>query len=213
MNMKKAIIFDMGGVLVDLDVEAAKQAFKDSLDYNEIDNIIDACHQKGFFSDMEEGKITADEFRARVLAGSKEGASPDDVDKALQHILVGIEPYKGALLRKLSEKYDIYMLSNNNPICVPKAAEMFEEAGFSMERDFRKCFISYQMKTLKPSAEFYKAVVREIGIPAEMMLFIDDSQSNVDGAIAAGLPAAYYEPGTDLARLLADELDDPSIAE
>ena len=213
MNMKKAIIFDMGGVLVDLDVEAAKQAFKDSLDYNEIDNIIDACHQKGFFSDMEEGKITADEFRARVLAGSKGGASPDDVDKALQHILVGIEPYKGALLRKLSEKYDIYMLSNNNPICVPKAAEMFEEAGFSMERDFRKCFISYQMKTLKPSAEFYKAVVREIGIPAEMMLFIDDSQSNVDGAIAAGLPAAYYEQGTDLARLLADELDDPSIAE
>lgn len=213
MNMKKAIIFDMGGVLVDLDVEAAKQAFKDSLDYNEIDNIIDACHQKGFFSDMEEGKITADEFRARVLAGSKEGASPDDVDKALHHILVGIEPYKGALLRKLSEKYDIYMLSNNNPICVPKAAEMFEEAGFSMERDFRKCFISYQMKTLKPSAEFYKAVVREIGIPAEMMLFIDDSQSNVDGAIAAGLPAAYYEPGTDLALLLADELDDPSIAE
>ena len=211
--MKKAIIFDMGGVLVDLDVEAAKQAFKDSMDYNEIDNIIDACHQKGFFSDMEEGKITADEFRARVLAGSKEGASPDDVDKALQHILVGIEPYKGALLRKLSEKYDIYMLSNNNPICVPKAAEMFEEAGFSMERDFRKCFISYQMKTLKPSAEFYKAVVREIGIPAEMMLFIDDSQSNVDGAIAAGLPAAYYEQGTDLARLLADELDDPSIAE
>ena len=51
MNLKKAIIFDMGGVLVDLDVEAAKQAFKDSLNYTEIDNIIDACHQKGFFSD------------------------------------------------------------------------------------------------------------------------------------------------------------------
>lgn len=211
--MKKAIIFDMGGVLVDLDVEAAKQAFKDSLNYTEIDNIIDACHQKGFFSDMEEGKITADEFRARVLAGSREGSLPEDVDKALHHILVGIEPYKGPLLRKLAEKYDVYMLSNNNPICVPKAAQMFEEAGFSMENDFKKCFISYQMKALKPSAEFYRAVVAAIGIPSEEMLFIDDSQSNVDGAIAAGLPAVYYEQGSDLARLLAEELDDPSIAE
>ena len=43
------------------------------------------------------------------------------------------------------------------------------------------------------------------------MLFIDDSQKNVDGAIAAGLPAVYYEPGTDLAALLADALGDPSI--
>ena len=80
-----------------------------------------------------------------------------------------------------------------------------------MEEDFKKCYISYQMGALKPSAEFYKAVMEDIGGPAENMLFIDDSQKNVDGAIAAGLPAVYYEPGTDLAALLADALGDPSI--
>ena len=205
--MKKAIIFDMGGVLVDLDVEAAKQAFKDSLDYNEIDNIIDACHQKGFFSDMEEGKITADEFRARVLAGSKEGASPDDVDKALHHILVGIEPYKGALLRKLSEKYDIYMLSNNNAICLPRSRRIFAEAGIPLEDIFRKCYFSFEMRALKPSEAFYKAVMEDIGMEPENMLFVDDSQKNVDGAVAAGLPAVYYEPGTDLEMLLDKVLE------
>ena len=56
-----------------------------------------------------------------------------------------------------------------------------------------------------------QAVMEDIGGPAENMLFIDDSQKNVDGANAAGLPAVYYEPGTDLAALLADALGDPSI--
>ena len=63
------------------------------------------------------------------------------------------------------------------------------------------------MKALKPSEAFYKAVINEIGLPSEEMLFIDDSQKNVDGAIAAGLPSIYYEPGTDLAKLLDDTLN------
>ena len=55
---------------------------------------------------------------------------------------------------------------------------------------------------LKPSEAFYKAVMKEIGLPASEMIFIDDSQKNVDAAIAAGLPAAWYEPGTDLAAVV-----------
>ena len=60
---------------------------------------------------------------------------------------------------------------------------------------------------LKPSEEFYKAVVAQIGLPAEQMFFIDDSQKNVDGALAAGLPAVYYEPGTDLEALISNTLE------
>ena len=197
----KAIIFDMGGVLIDLDVEACRRAFKEELGFYEIDDILDPCHQKGIFGEMEAGRVTGDEFRDFVLSRSKDSVSREDVDHALHHILVGIEPYKAQLLSRLSKDYDIYMLSNNNPIVVPLAQRMFEEAGFSMERDFRKCYISYQMKMLKPSEDFYKAVIADIGLPAEEMLFIDDSKANVDAAIAAGLPAVWYEPGSDL-RLL-----------
>jgi putative hydrolase of the HAD superfamily len=68
------------------------------------------------------------------------------------------------------------------------------------------------MKALKPSDAFYKRVLEQIDRPAEELLFIDDSQKNVEGAIAAGLPSVYYNPATDLAALLADVLGDPSLA-
>ena len=201
----------MGGVLVDLDLEDCKKAFIENLGFNEINVILDPCHQKGIIGELEEGLVTADEFRAYVLERSNPGAQPHLVDESLWRILVSIEPKKVDLLKKLSQKYDLYMLSNNNPVCLPRAEVIFAEAGFPMYEGFKKCYISSEMKALKPSEKFYKAVVEDIALPAEEMLFIDDSQRNVDGAIAAGLPAVYYKPGTDLAGVLAEALCDSSI--
>jgi len=204
----KAIVFDMGGVIVDLDIEDCKRAFKEYLGYYRIDELIDPCHQKGIYGDLEEGKISGDEFRRIVLQDSDPGALAENVDKAMWHILTGISPYKAEMLKRLSESYDLYLLSNNNPVCLPRAKAIFEDAGIPLEKIFRKCFYSFEMKALKPSKTFYKAVVREIGLPAERMFFIDDSQKNVDGAIAAGLPAVYYEPGTDLEALINNVLEE-----
>ena len=209
----KAIIFDMGGVIVDLDIEDCKRAFKEYLGYYRIDELIDPCHQKGIYGDLEEGKISGDEFRRIVLQDSDPGALAENVDKAMWHILTGISPYKVEMLKRLSESYDLYLLSNNNPVCLPRAKAIFEDAGIPLEKIFRKCFYSFEMKALKPSETFYKAVVREIGIPAEQMFFIDDSQKNVDGAIAAGLPAVYYEPGTDLEALIYGVLNKEEVAD
>ncbi|MBR5299885.1 MAG: HAD family phosphatase [Bacteroidales bacterium] len=206
--MIKAIIFDMGGVLVDLDIEDCKRAFKEYLGYEKIDELIDPCHQKGIYGDLEEGKISGDEFRKFVLEESRPGSVAEDVDRAMWHILTGIEPYKISMLKKLSEKYDLYLLSNNNEVCLPRSKAMFAEAGAPMETLFKKCFYSFEVKAQKPSEVFYNTVVAEIGLPAEQMFFIDDSQKNVDGAIAAGLPAVYYQPGTDLEALIAKTLEE-----
>ena len=199
---RKALIFDMGGVLVDLDIEDCKRAFKEYLGYEKIDEIIDPCHQKGIYGDLEEGKLTAEEFRTIVLSESRPGSSAEDVDRAMWHILVGIEPYKIDMLKRLAGRYDLYMLSNNNAVCLPRSRQLFADAGAPLEDIFRKCYFSFEMKALKPSQAFYKTVMEDIGIAPEDMLFIDDSQKNVEGSIRAGLPAVYYEPGTDLEALI-----------
>jgi putative hydrolase of the HAD superfamily len=209
--MNKAIIFDMGGVLVDLDIEGCKDTFRRELDYQNIDKIIDPCHQKGIWGDLEEGVLSAEEFRKTVLAESRPGATDKDVDEAMSKILVGIAPYKADLLRKMKEGYDLYMLSNNNAICLPYSSAMFTEAGVPLATTFIRCFMSFEMKALKPSADFYKRVMAEIGRPSDELLFIDDSQVNVDAAIAAGLPSVYYKPGTDLSALLAEVLEDEAL--
>ena len=124
------------------------------------------------------------------------------------HILVGIEPYKIDMLKRLACRYDLYMLSNNNAVCLPRSRQLFADAGAPLEDIFRKCYFSFEMKALKPSRAFYKAVMEDIGIAPEDMLFIDDSQKNVEGSIRAGLPAVYYEPGTDLEALIDKVLEE-----
>ena len=201
----------MGGVLVDLDVEDCKNAFKQLLGYHKIDELIDPCHQKGIYGDLEEGTMSAEDFRDAVLRDSFPGSRPELVDEAMWHILSGINPYKAELLNRLAGSYDLYLLSNNNPVCMPRSRRLFEEAGAPLDKIFRKCFLSYEMKALKPSEAFYRSVISQIGLSSDQMLFIDDSQKNVDGSLAAGLPAVYYEPGSDLSALLAEALDDPDI--
>lgn len=196
---------------MDLDVEDCKNAFKQLLGYHKIDELIDPCHQKGIYGDLEEGTMSAEDFRDAVLRDSFPGSRPELVDEAMWHILSGINPYKAELLNRLAGSYDLYLLSNNNPVCMPRSRKLFEQAGVPLDKVFRKCFLSYEMRALKPSEAFYRSVISQIGLPSDQMLFIDDSQKNVDGALAAGLPSVYYEPGTDLSALLAEVLEDPAL--
>ena len=218
--MIKAIIFDLGGVLIDLDLERCKKAFVEDVGYRKIDELLDAWHQKGFYSDLEEGKLSEDEFRRKIIegavsavhpvpaAGSELPAGPepmcgpavasDDVDHAMWALLTGIEQYKIDFLRELSGKYDLYLLSNNNGISMVRCRQIFKEAGLPMEKVFRKQYLSYEMKMLKPSPQIYRAVIDDIGLSPDEMLFIDDSVSNVAAAASLGIHAVQYVPGADL---------------
>lgn len=204
--MIKAIVFDLGGVLIDLDLERCRKAFREDLGYRDIDLLLDPFHQKGFYSDLEEGVISEDEFRSRILAGSRPGARPEDVDHAMWALLTGISRYKISMLRELAGKYDLYLLSNNNSISMARCREMFSEAGLPLDRAFRHLFLSYQMKMLKPSPMIYEAAVAAIGLPAREILFIDDSEANVKAAGQTGLCTLLYRPGTDLKAALEERL-------
>ena len=201
--MVKAIVFDLGGVLIDLDLDRSIRAFREILGYEKITELLDPCHQKGIYGDMEAGLITADEFRSEVLRESRPGCTPADVDRAMEGLLVGMDPAKVPLLHALAEKYPVYCLSNNNEISVPLMHRIYDQVGLDWKRVFRKEFISCRMKMLKPSREIFDAAAAEIGLLAGEILFVDDSQRNVDAAIAAGWQAEHYEQGTDLAACIA----------
>ena len=204
--MVKAIVFDLGGVLIDLSFENCVRAFVDILGFERIYELLDLSHQKGIYGDMEAGLVTADEFRAEVLRGSRPGAVPADVDRCMAALLTGMDPAKVPLLERLAEKYAVYGLTNNNEISVARMHEIYEENGLDWQRVFRKEFISCRMKLMKPSREIFDAAAAEIGFPPEEILFVDDSQTNVDGAIAAGWQSVLYVQGTDLGACIANYL-------
>lgn len=201
--MIKAILFDAGGVLLDLDLTDCKAAFKGILGYDKIDELLDPCHQKGIYGDMEEGKISADEFVSAVLAESRSGSTPEMVDRCMAALLKGIQPYKADYLKSLAARgYDLYMLTNNNEISWAHFQRIFNDAGIPIEKTFRQYFLSCRLGMLKPAPELFRQVIGSIGLPPEEILFVDDSEKNAAAGKAAGMMSLHYVPGTDLAELI-----------
>ena len=204
--MIKAILLDLGGVLIDLDLAACRKAFIEILGFNKIDELLDPCHQKGIYSDLEEGKISVDEFRALVIKDSKPGSDPMDVDRCMEALLSGMDPAKVPFLVELADMYEVYALTNNNPIAMRRFHEIYEENGLDYRKVFRHEFISSEMKLLKPDLRIFRQAVEGMGLDASEILFVDDSQSNVDAAASVGLNSVRYVPGTDLRETIETAL-------
>ena len=202
--MVKAIVFDIGGVLVDLDLKRCIRAFREILGFERITELLDASHQKGIYGEMEAGRLSAQRFRECILAESRPGCTGADVDRAMAALLMGVPETTAQVVKDLSARYPLYLLSNNNPISMARTYELFRGVGIHPETAFRGQFISCEMKLMKPTQECYREVQRRIGLPAGEILFVDDNQTNVDAALQAGWQARYYEPGTSLQSLLAD---------
>jgi len=193
----KALLFDMGGVIIDLNFQGCKDKFKRDLGYEKIDQLLDPCHQKGIIKMLEAGEISADDFRNRVLADCRPGCRPEQVDECMYTILHCITPEKAALMKELSEQYDLYLLSNNNEICWKRGEYLFEEAGIPVDTLFKDVFISYRMKVLKPEPKIFQMSQERMGVAMENIMFIDDSESNAMAATRLGMCGVYYPLSSD----------------
>ena len=202
--MTKAIVFDIGGVLVGLDLGRCIHAFQEILGYDRITSLLDPYHQKGIYGDMEGGLISADDFHRLVLAESRPGCTAADVDRCMGALITGMAPDTVRTVKELAKRYPLYLLSNNNPIAMDIINGMFRDNGIEPSTTFKSQFLSYEMRLLKPSQAIYQATIKGIGLPAEEILFIDDNETNVLAAREAGMQARLYIPGTPLSALLSD---------
>ena len=203
--MPKAIVFDIGGVLIGLNMGRCIQAFRSGLGFERITELLDPYHQKDIYGELEGGRISEHHFKELVIAESRPGTTAKDVENAMGELLdKKMDPRTVRTVNELKEKYPLYLLSNNNPISMRHCLSILKSNGLDPDRTFRGQFISSDLKMMKPAPEFYNYVIQKIGLPPQEILFIDDNKANVDGARASGLDARLYNPGTDLGLLLSD---------
>lgn len=199
------LLFDLGGVIMDLDRSRCVGAFK-RLGMKDPDEFLGLYGQKGDFLALESGEIGADEFhrRLRPLFGDP-SLTDDRIDEAFNEFLVGIPVERLRALRELRRDYRVYLLSNTNPIMMEsKIAEEFRKEGKEIDDYFDGIVTSYEAKCCKPGKAIFDYAERVCGLVPEETLFFDDSQANVDAARTYGFNAVLVKPGDEFADLLRE---------
>jgi putative hydrolase of the HAD superfamily len=201
-NNISTLIFDLGGVIVDLDLAKCIQNFKE-LGLENIEQYLSNFGQKDFFMQFEKGQIGIPAFRneIRKLAGTE--LSDAQIDKAWCSFLTQIPVEKLHLLSELKKKYRLLLLSNTNPLHIETAvAAEFSKTGKTMQDFFDKCYLSYEMGMVKPDVEIFEALLTDAQVKAEECLFLDDGKKNIDTAAALGIQTYWVKPNENLNFLL-----------
>ena len=195
------IVFDLGGVLVDLDFKAAINGLQEAGFANVKEQLM-AFDRGGIFQKFEVGEITADEFRTAIRENSTVTLTDEEVDALWNLMLLEIPREKLELILELRGKYMVYLLSNTNSIhwdYVCKNA--FNYRGFRVEDYFEETFLSYEMHLAKPDKAIFEKMLHDANLLAEETLFIDDSEANCKAAQEVGIHAHHYHIGDDLTEI------------
>ena len=197
----KNIVFDLGGVLVDLDFKAAINGLQKA-GFANVKEQLQTLHQGGIFQKFELGEMSADEFRTAIRENSTVELTDEEVDKLWNAMLLEIPREKLELILDLRGKYMVYLLSNTNSIhwdYVCKNA--FNYRGFRVKDYFEETFLSYEMHLAKPDKAIFEKVLQDANLLPEETLFIDDSEANCKAAEEVGIHAHHYHIGDDLSKV------------
>ncbi len=197
----KNLLFDFGGVIVSINKDNAVKRFKE-IGVDNIEDFLNEFRQSGIFLQLEEGTISLEDFRDEVRKMTGKNISDEDIDSGWLAFLAGIPEYKLQLLKDLRKKYNVYLLSNTNPVIMGWAhSKDFSPTGEPLSAYFDKMFCSYKIGCTKPSDESFKAVIDGTGLIPEETLFLDDGQSNLDTARKFGFKTYLVDQDEDLRKV------------
>lgn len=201
MTPVKNIIFDLGGVLLNLDVPKTSEAFK-ALGLTHIDELFRIGFATSFFREYEMGTISDEVFIEKALQLTAPGTTKAQVIAAWNDMLLDFPAERVAFLKKLQSRYRIYLFSNTNQIHLLHFHKTYRDVyGNNMDDLFTKAYYSHLIKMRKPDVAAFEYVIRDSEVEAAETLFIDDALVNVEGASKAGLQALHLTGGKTILDL------------
>lgn len=198
MTKIKNIVFDLGGVLIELDHTQAVRRFKE-IGVEDAEELLDPYEQKGIFLEVENGAITVEEYCQKLREHTGKELSYEEIKYAWLGFIVDVPQYKLDYLLKLRKQYNVYLLSNTNPIIQDGWArtKAFSSAGCPIGDYFDKMYTSYEVGVTKPDRKIFDFMIKDSGLVPSETLFVDDAKSNVEVGRSLGFQTYQPENGED----------------
>jgi len=202
----KNIIFDLGDVILNIDVPLASLSFG-KLSGREQHEILTLFKENELFRLFETGLVDEDAFRnlIRELLAFPEWSS-EIIDTAWNSLLLDIPPARIELIRELGQHYRLFLLSNTSSIHVKEVNKILHAASGVEKLDdlFEKVYLSYEMGLMKPDPAIYLKVLEESGLIAEETLFLDDNPDNITAASKLGIDTILVQKPVTILDYLKD---------
>ncbi len=205
-KLTKAIIFDLGGVIINIDYEATIKAFQ-ALGIPDFYTLYSQANQASMFNDLETGRISSDEFIDRLLLYTAKGTSRSDVVDAWNKMVLDVPGERIDFLKGLKPGYKIFLLSNTNSIHMEKVNEEWAKAtDIKLSELFDKVYLSHEAGMRKPNANIFQHVLEDQLLDARQTLFIDDSFQHIEGADQLGLKTVHLKKEETITSVLPAKL-------
>ncbi len=198
------IIFDWGGVLINIEYHATINAFR-KLGLDDFKAFYSQKTQNEFFIQFEIGKISPAELRNYIRDALNKDLTDKQINDAWCAMLLDAPKSRIETLLRLKSSYNIMLLSNTNQIhedlILPR---LNKDLGIDFLSLFNRVYLSHHLGMRKPNADIYEYVINNSGFKAEETLFIDDTEMNIDAADALGIKSCYLQPNSDIVELFED---------
>jgi putative hydrolase of the HAD superfamily len=189
----KNIIFDLGNVLIRLNPELTLERFRE-LGVGDFDQLYTLMKQTDIFNRLDTGAITVSTFREEIRRHAGLPLTDRQIDDAWCAMLLDFPDENIALLRRLRNRYRLYLFSNTNQIHMDYYLNKLErEKGSPLLPDlFVRTFYSHEIGFRKPDREAFQYVLESENMKPAETLFIDDLERNVVGARSVGIQACRF---------------------